>query len=82
LGRKTSTEGFRDKGCGSGVCMRWRTAAALLTARITVRTKGKVLWVVTPPDPFAPAIAPAGLASDRMVHAEADDQKALLACYE
>ena len=47
-----------------------------------MRTKGKVLWVVTPPDPFAPAIAQAGLASDRMVHAEADDQKALLVCFD
>ena len=58
-GRQTSTEGFREESWSLGVCMKWRAAAALLTARIAVRTKGKVLWVVTRPDPFAPAIAQA-----------------------
>ncbi len=57
-------------------------AAALFTAGIAARTKGKVLWVVTRPDLFAPAIAQAGLAPDRVIHVEAGDEKALLACFE
>src|SRR5690606_29043580 len=37
-------------------------AAAMFAAGIAARTKGKVLWVVTRSDLFAPAIAQAGLA--------------------
>jgi protein ImuA len=33
-------------------------AAAMFAAGIAARTKGKVLWVVTRSDLFAPAIAP------------------------
>lgn len=38
--------------------------------------------MVTRPDLFAPAIARAGLAPDRVIHVEAGDKKALLACFE
>lgn len=44
--------------------------------------QGKVLWAVTRPDLFAPAIAQAGLAPDRVIHVAADVEKALLACFE
>ncbi|TAN10301.1 MAG: damage-inducible protein, partial [Rhizobiaceae bacterium] len=37
-------------------------AAALFAAGVAARTKGKVLWIVTRADLFAPAIAQAGLA--------------------
>ncbi|MGN6770095.1 MAG: ImuA family protein [Rhizobiaceae bacterium] len=57
-------------------------AAALFAAGIAARTKGKVLWVVTRADLFAPAIAQAGLLPDRVIHVEAGDEKALLACFE
>ncbi len=57
-------------------------AAALFSAGIAARTKGKVLWVVTRRDLFMPAIAQAGLHPDRMLHLEAGDEKALLACFE
>lgn len=57
-------------------------AAALFAAGIAARTKGKVLWIVTRADLFAPAIAQAGLAPDRVIHVEAGDEKALLACFE
>lgn len=57
-------------------------AAALFAAGIAARTKGKVLWIVTRTDLFAPAIAQAGLAPDRAIHVEAGDEKALLACFE
>jgi len=57
-------------------------AAALFAAGIAARTKGKVLWIVTRADLFAPAIAQAGLAPDRVIHVEAGDEKALLGCFE
>ncbi|MDW9652904.1 damage-inducible protein [Sinorhizobium meliloti] len=57
-------------------------AAALFAAGIAVRTKGKVLWCITRPDLFAPALAQAGLASDRVIYVEAGDEKTVLACIE
>jgi protein ImuA len=57
-------------------------AAALFTAGIAARTKGKVLWCVTRQDLFAPALAQVGLAPSRVIYVEAGDDKALLACFE
>ncbi len=57
-------------------------AAAMFAAGIAARTRGKVLWIVTRTDLFAPALAQAGLNPDRVIHVEAGDEKALLACFE
>lgn len=57
-------------------------AAALFAAGIAARTKGKVLWVITRPDLFAPALAQAGLAPDRVIYVEAGNDKTVLACVE
>lgn len=57
-------------------------AAALFVAGIAARTKGKVLWCMTRPDLFAPALAQAGLSSDRVIYVEAGDDKMVLACFE
>ncbi len=57
-------------------------AAALFAAGIAARSKGPVLWCVIRQDLFAPAISQAGLAPDRVVYAEAEDEKAVLACFE
>ncbi len=57
-------------------------AAALFAAGIAARSKGPVLWCVIRQDLFAPALAQAGLAPDRVVYAEAEDEKAVLACFE
>ncbi|WP_254688839.1 ImuA family protein [Shinella daejeonensis] len=57
-------------------------AAALFSAGIAARTTGKVLWCITRPDLFAPALAQAGLTSDRVVYLEAGDDKTVLACME
>jgi protein ImuA len=57
-------------------------AAALFAAGIAARTKGKVLWCITRPDLFAPALAQAGLAPDRVLYVEAGDDKTVLACVE
>ncbi|TAL80939.1 MAG: damage-inducible protein [Beijerinckiaceae bacterium] len=57
-------------------------AAALFTAGIATRTCGKVLWCLTRPDLFAPALAQAGLKSDRVIYLEGGDEKTVLACFE
>jgi protein ImuA len=48
-------------------------AAGLFAAGIAARTKGKVLWVFTRQDLFAPALAQVGLAPDRVIYVEAGD---------
>ena len=45
-------------------------AAALFAAGIAARTRGKVLWCITRPDLFAPALAQAGLMPDRVIYVE------------
>jgi protein ImuA len=57
-------------------------AAALFAAGIAARTRGRVLWCVTRQDLFAPALAAAGLAPDRVIYVEAGDEKTVLACFE
>ncbi|CAI9119195.1 ImuA family protein [Brytella acorum] len=57
-------------------------AAALFAAGIAARTKGKVLWIVTRQDLFAPALDQAGLATRRVIHAEAGSETDALACFE
>jgi protein ImuA len=57
-------------------------AAALFTAGIAARTRGKVLWCVTRPDLFAPALSQAGLKSDRVIYLDGSDEKTVLACFE
>jgi len=57
-------------------------AAALFAAGIAARTRGRVLWCVSRQDLFAPALAQAGLAPDRVIYLEAGDEKSVLACFE
>ncbi len=57
-------------------------AAALFAAGIAARTRGHVLWCVSRQDLFAPALAQAGLAPDRVIYVETDDEKSVLACFE
>ncbi len=57
-------------------------SAALFVAGIMARSPGQILWCVTRPDLFAPAIAQAGLDPDRVIYVEATDEKTLLACFE
>ncbi|QYC11477.1 ImuA family protein [Brevundimonas nasdae] len=57
-------------------------AAALFAAGIAARTPGPVLWCVTRPDLFAPALEQAGLSSNRVIYAEAGDEAGLLAAFE
>ena len=46
------------------------------------RLTGPVLWCVVHPDLFAPGLEQAGLLSDRVIHVEAGDDKAVLVCME
>ena len=57
-------------------------ASALFVAGIAARTQGQVLWCVTRPDLFAPALEQAGLSSDRVIYVEAGDETAVLASFE
>ena len=87
----TSTDICREVGCRSAPCMKSPgggngaidgAAAALFAGGIAARTRGKVLWCVTRQDLFAPALAQAGLAPDRVIYVEAGDEKTVLACFE
>ncbi len=57
-------------------------AAALLVAGIAARTKGKIVWCLTRPDLFFPALAQAGLHPDRVIFVEADKEEDVLASME
>ena len=57
-------------------------AAALCVAGIAARTKGQILWCMTRPDLFFPALTQAGLHPDRVVFAEADREEDVLATME
>ncbi|MFN7023384.1 MAG: ImuA family protein [Pseudorhizobium sp.] len=57
-------------------------AAALFAAGIAARANGKVLWCLTRPDLFAPALSQAGLHPDRVIYCEADKEEDVLASME
>jgi len=57
-------------------------AAALFAAGVAARLPGKVLWCVTRPDLFAPALSQVGLDPDRLIYLEAGDEASLLSCFE
>lgn len=68
--------------CGGGNDAVQGAAAMLFAAGIAARTRGQVLWCLTRPDLFAPALAQAGLAPGRVLYVEAGDEKSLLLCFE
>ncbi len=57
-------------------------AAALCVAGVAARTKGKVVWCMTRPDLFFPAIAQAGLNANRVIFVESDKEDEVLANME
>jgi protein ImuA len=57
-------------------------AAALFVAGIAARTTGKIVWCLTRPDLFFPALAQAGLHPNRVVFVEADKEEDVLASME
>jgi protein ImuA len=67
---------------GDGLGAVHGTAAALFAGGILARIPGPVLWCVKSRDLFAPALAQVGLHPDRVVYAEAGDEKTLLLLFE
>ena len=67
---------------GTGLAAQHAAAATLFLAGILARTRGPVLWVMERADLFAPALAEAGLAPDRVIQAEAGGTAAALAALE
>ena len=67
---------------GGGNDAAYAAAAALFVAGILARLPGPVLWCLTYPDLFAPALAGAGLHPDRVIYAEAGDETAVLQVME
>lgn len=57
-------------------------AAALFAAGIAARTKGHVVWCLTRPDLFFPALEQAGLRHNRVVFVEAGKEEDVLASME
>lgn len=57
-------------------------AAALCVAGIAARTKGPVVWCMTRPDLFFPALAQVGLHPDRVIFVESDKEEDVLANME
>lgn len=57
-------------------------AAALFVAGIAARAHGKVLWCMTRPDLFFPAVSQAGLHPDRVVFCESDREEQALEAME
>lgn len=57
-------------------------AAALFVAGIAARTRGPVIWCLTRPDLFFPALAQVGLHPDRVIFVESDREEDVLANME
>lgn len=57
-------------------------AAALFAAGIAARTKGPIVWCLTRPDLFFPALAQVGLHHDRIIFVESDKEEDVLANME
>lgn len=57
-------------------------AAALFAAGIAARTKGPVVWCLTRPDLFLPALAQVGLHPNRVIFVEAGKEEDVLASME
>ncbi|MBO9124932.1 MULTISPECIES: ImuA family protein [unclassified Rhizobium] len=57
-------------------------AAALFVAGIATRTTGPIVWCVTRPDLFFPALAQVGLKAERVIFVETDKEEEVLANME
>ena len=84
----------RLPGGGAAAAARCMRSQAAATARSTARPPrfsppgspparaARCSGVITRPDLFAPALAQAGLNSDRVIYLEGGDEKTILACFE
>jgi protein ImuA len=67
---------------GGGLGAVHGAAAVLFVAGILARVDGSVLWCLHARDLFATALAAVGLYPDRVIYAEAGDEKSVLLCME
>jgi protein ImuA len=67
---------------GGGLGAVHAAAAALFVAGVLAQIDGTVLWCLRSRDLFAPALAGAGLHPDRVIFAEAGDERTVLLCME
>src|SRR3954447_6948253 len=67
---------------GGGLGAVHGAAAVLFVAGVLARLDGAVLWCLRSRDLFAPALAGAGLHPDRVIFAEAGEEKTVLICME
>ena len=74
--------GALHEAAGSGLGAVHGAAAVLFIAGVLARMKGSVLWCLRARDLFAPALSGAGLHPDRVIYAEAFDEKTVLLCLE
>ena len=73
---------LHEFGEGPGAAAQHAAAATLFAAGIAARLDGAILWITAARDLFAPGLACAGLAPDRVLHAEARDHGGVLALVE
>ncbi|KON62779.1 hypothetical protein KOEU_37300 [Komagataeibacter europaeus] len=57
-------------------------ASGLFSAGIAARTRGKVLWIATRQDLYAPALQQVGLSARRTIYVGASSDVDVLACFE
>ncbi len=74
--------GALHEAAGRGVALEHGTAAALFIAGCMARLGGPVLWAMERCDLFAPGLAMAGLAPDRLLYAEAGRAEEVLRAME
>jgi protein ImuA len=67
---------------GGGLGAVHGAASVLFIAGILARLEGSVLWCLRARDLFAPALAAVGLHPNRVIYAEAGDEKSVLLCVE
>jgi protein ImuA len=67
---------------GGGLGAIHGAAAVLFAAGVLARIDGPVLWSLSARNLFAPALGSAGLHPDRVIYAEARDEKTVLLCLE
>jgi protein ImuA len=74
--------GALHEAAGGGFGALHGAPAVLFAAGVLARLDGPVLWCLAARDLFAPALAGAGLHPDRVLYAEAADEKTVLLCLE
>jgi len=67
---------------GGGFGAMHGAAAVLFVAGLLARAEGPVLWCLNAHDLFAPALSGVGLHPDRVIYAEAGDERTVLFCME